>query len=174
MIINWRSTQVASLDGASLFARMMTSGLSLAKNETMSFTINQLTRPVDLLQADYHFFTLSPTRVRRANYPTDGPAACGETLASGTRASRSDKPIRHPEGRTLVASNGRTTTVRQEGTLGFTTLSVPEPRSVNCAQCRPIPLQATNRHQPREYAADSLFCYRKSLASIKANKIKTG
>lgn len=65
-------------------------------------------------------------------------------------------------------------TVREEGTLGITTLSVPEPRSGNCAQCRPIPLQATDRHQPREYAADSLFCYRKSLASIKANKIKTG
>lgn len=93
----------------------MTSGLSWAKNETMSFTINQLTRPVDLLQADYHFFTLSPTRVRRANYPTDGPAACGETLASGTRASRSDKPIRHPEGRTLVASNGRTNSANGEG-----------------------------------------------------------
>lgn len=93
------------------------------------------------------------------------------TSTSGTRASRSDKPIRHPEGRTLVASNGRTL-CQQYARRGQWTS--PRSRSRN----RDVEIVSNvglfRSKQPivislRRSLCDSLFCYCKSLASIKAN-----
>lgn len=136
----------------------------------MSFTINQLTRPVDLLQADHLCFHPFRHEFEEPNYPIDGPASCGDVDSWNSCFSK--RQANSSSGRTNSCGFERTNalpTVRKEGTLGIITLPVPEPRCGKCVQCRPIPLLGNQSSSASRTCCDSLFCYHKSLASIKAN-----